>query len=818
MRNPMKMLGSHQDYYEVDANGKVINSLSLPIAVSFPRDGTGESEAAGVLRNSELLSFCKMPAVPDSELAQFLAEEGHDATSMYSLATQAFNLDSAGPAQTAVAKLLELLLKRGKYTKDQVLRILCVMHKNDNARSKGMQQGFQAYIEALQRDGRLKACDVIDTENENIGELKKLDDLANLRSCIQATFLNKAKHYSCAADYARWFRVAAATVPQDLLDVGVTALDPEGLEHVAKNNAMMGRSTGRFMMSVALDACIAINFAYMTLYSKSAAWEKKSEVALNAAHKVAKKAFESPLYRPMFRASAMAGELSSQIHYMIIYCKTVADLGKFLPRLLSDLTTLLSDAGIEALETNVRGGLGVCAALETISDEKLFTCWDDGTFVRNNTASAAARYRTEQINKGDACTGDASATNTEVMEPLVYFLVALNNELTHFFGDYVAGGALDPASLSEYQRRVAAAVQAHSINMESDFAVLSGIVDRHGGQKGEVTVPMLMAKLQYNRKKKFADKGGGAAESAHAQTVADYERSLTDDQLDAEHEWYASIVTPFAEMIKSDKDAQGAKKREDKAAGAEEGRKKLITQENEARAALARIKGLTLTSFDTAYTAATEAEKKAMVEQARKDIKTVYGNFKVTGFDKVHKKLSQVIDQQAVKLDPVANAKVKLVSQKMGTTARMVGHQLANVRLLILWLQNQERSFEEMNVTRAVPRETRVIVRHLSAREAMSAAKDAPVFETQGISNAGQRKREATTAAGKEGKKKRKKANTEQEEVTSAVNAGGAAMQAAEINDIETRPPLPERPAQILAATSSTTSTKPAAHAQSNPD
>lgn len=90
-----------------------------------------------------------------------------------------------------------------------------------------------------------------------------------------------------------------------------------------------------------------------------------------------------------------------------------------------------------------------------------------------------------------------------------------------------------------------------------------------------------------------------------------------------------------------------------------------------------------------------------MVEQARKDIKTVYGNFKVTGFDKVHKKLSQVIDQQAVKLDPVANAKVKLVSQKMGTTARMVGHQLANVRLLILWLQNQERSFEEMNVTRA---------------------------------------------------------------------------------------------------------------------
>lgn len=136
--------------------------------------------------------------------------------------------------------------------------------------------------------------------------------------------------------------------------MGVTALDPEGLEHVAKNNAMMGRSTGRFMMSVALDACIAINFAYMT-------W------------KISAKAF-----------------------------------------------------------------IGL--------DHVAIRRWHRG-----------------------------------------------------FFGDYVAGGALDPASLSEYQRRVAAAVQAHSINMESDFAVLSGIVDRHGGQKGEVTVPMLMAKLNVFR-------------------------------------------------------------------------------------------------------------------------------------------------------------------------------------------------------------------------------------------------------------------------------------------------------------------------------
>ena len=793
MVKPMKMLGTHQDYYEVDSSGKVVNSLSLPIAVSFPRDGSGASEANGVLRNSALLSFCKMPPVPGSELAQFLATEGHNASSMYALATQAFNLDSAGPAQTAATHLIDRLVERGGYTKEQVLRILCVMHKNDNARSKGMQKGYQAYIEALQRDGRLKPTDVIDTENENIGELKKLDDLGNLRSCIQASFLNKAKHYGCATDYALWFQEAAKSVPQDLLDVGVTALDQQGVGLVAKNNALMGRSTGRFMMSVALDAAIAINYPFMQLYSKSAAWERKSEVALNAAHKVAKKAFESPLYRPMFRASAMAGELSSQVQYMIIYCKTVADLGKFMPRLLSDLTTLLSDDGIETLERHVADGSGVCAALETVSDEKLFACWDDATFVKNNTASDVARYRTNQINKGDTCTGNASATNTEVIEPLVYFLVATLAELTHFFGDYAAGGALHPATLSPSQLKVAAVVPAHSIRMESDFAVLSAIVDQYGGQKGEVPVPMMMAKLHYNRKKKFAKE---SLASADVHTVADYERGLTDAQLDAEHTHYKSIVKPFARMIRDDKDAQAAQKRKDKAEGAAEGRKKLRVQEDEARAALDRIGGLTLARFDAQYNPKPETERKDMVEQARKDIKIVYGNVKVTGFDNVHKKLSQVIDQKAVEIDPVANAKVKLVSQKMGTTTRTVEHQLANVRWLILWLEDTSRSFDELNVGGKIARETRVVSRHLGARAALLATRVAPVFEIQSASNAGQRKREATTAAGGGGKKKE---NTEKEVAPSAVNGGAAVRAAAETTAPEAPPPLPVRPATFLA-------------------
>ena len=682
----MKMLGSHQAYWEVDADGKVVNSLSLPIGVCYPLDGTGASEAAGVLRNSFLLNFCKIPAKEGSELGTFLKNEGHDASSIYSLATQAFNLDSAGPAQAAAAILMDAVVKRGTYTKEEVLRILCVMHKNDNARSKSVQTGYQAYIEALQRSGRLKAEDVIDTDNEDIGELKKLDDLGNLRSCIHAVFFNKQKHYGNAGDFDTFFKDAAATVPQALADNGVTALDSKAVELMAKLNALNGRSTGRFMMTVSIDGGIALTYAYMQLYSQSEAWRKKSERALNAAHKVAVKAFESSLYRPIFRASAMAGEVSSQINYMILFSKTVADLGIFFRRLHSSLTKLLSPESIPTLQKHVSEGKGVCAALEAISGSgnKLFNCWDDETFVKDNTGSEVAQYRTKQVNEGDKCTGNASATNEQVVEPLIYFLVALKNELDHFFRDYVVGGALHPDKLSASQQQLAAVVPPHSIQQESNFALLSAVVDQNGGQKGEVPVATMVAKLHHNRKRGF-----GAGEKAQsAQTLVEYQRTLTNEQLDEEHAHYKSKVEPFQRMIASDKAAQGQKKRADKAEGADDGKKKLKVQEAEAKAALGRLDGLTVEKFDARYDATSGLPaRKMVVEQARKDIKIVYGTYKVTGFDKVHKKLSEVIDQEALKIPGMENAKVKMLSQKMGTKTRSVSHQWRNVRWLITWVE-----------------------------------------------------------------------------------------------------------------------------------